>query len=303
MPEFPVIDIHIHTYPNRRIGMQAKSGSLGASGHAGIIDELLPYMDEAGISHVAMMNFTPIADMVDAAKARLPKEMTPAERQLHEEPIRLQMVGRVQQRNVWTCDIAREHESLIAFIGVDAVMDAETMSREVEEKAVLGARGIKLHPEVQRISLNDPRLWPAFGAAQEKEMIILTHAGPFEGTDGSHSHPSMAADVLRAFPKLKLVLAHLGGRPFYKEAVQLARAFPQLLFDCCGLLRSREGGLSDEEITGMFRELGVHRILYGSDWASGDPVSDIQRLMALPLSDDEKQMVLHGNAGSLLGLS
>jgi predicted TIM-barrel fold metal-dependent hydrolase len=199
--------------------------------------------------------------------------------------------------------VARDHPGLFAFIGVDAVMDAETMYREVVEKADSGAKGIKLHPEVQRISLNDPRLWPAYRAAQEKGLIILTHMGPFGGTDGSHAHPSMAADVLRAFPNLKLILAHLGGRPFHREALQVADAFPQVLFDCCGLPRSREGGFSDDDLVGLFREFGAHRILYGSDWASGDVAPDIQRLMALPLTDDEKRMILRENAEALLEVS
>jgi predicted TIM-barrel fold metal-dependent hydrolase len=302
MPDIPVIDIHVHTYPDRRIAMQAKGGDVGTSGHAGTVEELLPYMEEMGMTHAAMMNFTPVADMVDAARARLPANLTSAQRQEAEEPIRLQMVDRVQNRNVWTCDLARQHPSLIAFIGVDPVMDAETMAQEVHEKSKLGARGIKIHPEVQRVSLNDPRLYPAYRAAEETGMIILTHAGPFRGTNGSHAHPSMGADLLRAFPNLKLILAHLGGRPYYKEALGVADAFPQILFDCCAVLRESEGGYSDEELVDIFRRLGTHRILYGSDWATNDPVPDLKRLQRLPLTDDEKRMIIQGNAETLLEL-
>ncbi|MBI2170883.1 MAG: amidohydrolase family protein [Chloroflexi bacterium] len=302
MADHSFIDIHIHTYTTRAIGMQAKGGGPGSSGYAGTMEELLPYMAELGMTHAAMMNFTPVADMVDAARARLPKEHTPAQRQAAEEPIRLQMVGRVQNRNVWTCDLARANPNLIAFIGVDTVMDAETMASEVYEKHKLGARGIKLHPEVQRISINDPRLYPAYRAAQETGMVILTHTGAFRGTDGSHAHPAMAADLVRAFPNLKLILAHLGGGIYQKEALQVADAFPQLLFDCCGSVRPREGGLSDGELVALFRRIGIHRILYGSDWASGDPAPDLERISRLPMSEEEKRMLLRGNAESLLEL-
>ena len=302
MADYSFIDIHIHTYTTRAIGMQAKGGGEGASGYAGTIEELLPYMGEVGMTHAAMMNFTPVADMVDAAHARLPKTLTPEQRRAAEEPIRLQMVGRVQNRNVWTIDVARANPHLIACIGVDPVMDAETMAQEVHEKRAAGARGIKLHPEVQRVSINDPRLYPAYRAAQEEGMVILTHTGAFRGTDGSHAHPSMAADLLRAFPNLKLILAHLGGHGFQKEALQVADAFPQLLFDCCGSVRSREGGMSDDELVGLFRRLGVHRVLYGSDWASGDPASDVERVSRLPMSAEEKRMILRSNAETLLEL-
>ncbi|MBI4203032.1 MAG: amidohydrolase [Chloroflexi bacterium] len=302
MSDYSFIDIHIHTYTTRAIGMQAKGGGEGASGYAGTIEELLPYMKEQGMTHAAMMNFTPVADMVDAARARLPRDLTPEQRQAAEEPIRLQMVGRVQNRNVWTCDVAKANPGLVAFIGVDPVMDADTMAQEVYEKHKLGARGIKLHPEVQRVSINDPRLYPAYRAAQETGMVILTHTGAFRGTDGSHAHPAMAADLLRAFPNLKLILAHMGGGIYQKEALEVAGAFPQVLFDCCGTVRPRAGGLSDEELVGQFRRFGVHRVFYGSDWASGDPVPDMERIFQLPLSDEEKRMVLRGNAEALLEL-
>ncbi|MBI4340162.1 MAG: amidohydrolase [Chloroflexi bacterium] len=302
MADYPFIDIHIHTYPTRAIGMQAKGGDVGSSGYAGTPEELHPYMQEVGMTHAAMMNFTPVADMVDAARARLPKEYTPAQRRDAEEPIRLQMVGRVQNRNVWTCDLARADPRLFAFIGVDAVMDGETMAKEVHEKRKQGARGIKLHPEVQRISINDPRLYPAYRAAQEEGMIILTHTGAFRGTDGSHAHPSMGADVLRTFPNLKLILAHLGGGIYQKEALQVADAFPQVLFDCCGSVRLRQGGPSDDEMAALFRRFGVHRILFGSDWATGDPTPDVERIMKMPLTEEERRMVLRGNAETLLEL-
>ncbi|MEE8442723.1 MAG: amidohydrolase family protein [Dehalococcoidia bacterium] len=302
MPDVQVIDIHIHTYTTRAIGMQAQGGNVGPSGHAGTIDELLPVLKKAGISHAAMVNFTPVADMLDAARSRLPADYTPTQRQEAEEPIRLQMVGRLLHRNVWTCDVAREHPGLIAFIGVDPVMDAEAMAREVHEKQGAGAMGIKIHPEVQRIAINDPRLWPAYRAAQETGMIVLSHTGAFRDSDGSHSHASMAADVLRAFPDLKMILAHLGGRNCFGEALQVAQAFPNVLFDCCGVLRQVAGGYSDDDLVGMFRQLGVHRVLYGSDWAFADPVLDLERMATLPLNDEEKRLILRDNAATLLGL-
>ncbi len=62
MPDIPIVDIHVHTYPDRRIGMQAKGGNTGPLGQAGTIEELLPYMKEVGMSHAVMQNFTPVAD-------------------------------------------------------------------------------------------------------------------------------------------------------------------------------------------------------------------------------------------------
>ena len=39
MPDYPIIDAHIHTFPRPEIGWQAQSGA-GRSGHAGTVEEI-----------------------------------------------------------------------------------------------------------------------------------------------------------------------------------------------------------------------------------------------------------------------
>ena len=304
MPDFSVVDTHVHTHRSSAIGIQAMGGQPRVPGYTGVIEELLPLMRKAGISHAAMVNFTPVADMVDAARSRMPADMTASQRVEAEEGVRQEMVGRVVRRNEWSCQVAQEHPRLLAFIGVDPIMDAENQEQELEDKKAKGARGLKLHTFVQRFALNDRRLWPTYKTAEALEMVIIAHSGPFQGGSSEFVRPGLGADVLRDFPKLTVVLAHGGGWPYFQESIQLTKEFPSIAFDCCGVAKGRPGpdDLSDDELVALFRELGVHRITYGSDWPFRDPIPDIERILSLPMSEEEKRMILGENARRMLKL-
>ncbi len=74
MADYLIIDAHLHTYPTPEIGLQAKQADT-PSNLCGTIDELLPIMDKGQISRAVMVNMTPVADMKDAALARLPETL------------------------------------------------------------------------------------------------------------------------------------------------------------------------------------------------------------------------------------
>ena len=101
MPDYPIIDTHVHTFPRPEIGWQAQGG-LGRSGHAGTIEELLPLMREGNIAKAVMVNMTPVFEMRQAALAKLPPDLSPGQRTDAEERIRLDLIGRLQRRNAWT---------------------------------------------------------------------------------------------------------------------------------------------------------------------------------------------------------
>lgn len=298
-----VIDTHVHTYPSSSIGLQAMSGQPRVPGHTGTIDEVLSLMSKAGIARAAMVNFTPVADMMDAARSKMPADMPASQRAGAEEDLRQAMVSRVIRRNEWSCQVAREHPQLLAFIGVDPVMPGKTQEQEVEDKKPKGATGLKLHQMGQRSGLNDRRLWPAYRAAEALGMPIIAHSGPFEGNDFDYCRPRLVADVLRDFPKLTFILAHCGGKPYFRDSIKLAREFPGVNFDCCGVVTRDQGvNLSGPELAALFRDLGMTRVTYGSDWPFINPVPGIETVMALPISREDKQLILADNARRLLKL-
>ncbi len=79
VPDRPIIDAHVHTYPSREIGRQAMMGS-GRTDYGGTPDELLALMGRGGIEKAVMVNMTPIVDMFDAAAAKLPADLSASQR-------------------------------------------------------------------------------------------------------------------------------------------------------------------------------------------------------------------------------
>jgi len=302
--DFPVIDAHVHTYRSREIGRQAMMGS-GQTDYGGTVDELLELMARAGIQQAVMVNMTPVVEMADAAVAKLPADLSPAQRAEAEDDIRRQMIGRLQRRNDWTCEVAHQNPQLIAFISLDPSMSEADLVAEIDLRRERGARGIKLHPANQRFYPNDRRLWPAYNRAQERGLPIIFHSGSFplgqQTTD--YAHPKHFPEVLSAFPRLTAVMAHLAFGDF-AACADLARAYPNAFFDCCGVINGTEKqpALSDEEAAAALRQVGTDRVMFGSDYPWFDPVLDAARIGRLPLSDPEKRAVLHDNAVRILGL-
>ena len=304
MPDYSIIDAHVHTYRSRDIGRQAMMGS-DRTDYGGTAEELLALMARGGIQKAVMVNMTPVVDMFDAACAKLPANLSPSQRSQDEERIRRQMIGRLQRRNQWSCEAAREHPQLIPFIGLDPSMNGEDLVAEIDRRCDEGARGIKLHPPNQRFFPNDRRLWPAYERAQELRLPTIFHSGTrdYAPDTGKYGHPNGYADLLAQFPRLTVVMAHLALGEF-AACADLARAHANVFFDCCSVINGTEErpSLSDEEAAAALRRAGVERVMFGSDYPWHDPLLDSARIQRLPLTDAEKRAVLHDNAIRILAL-
>lgn len=303
MAEYTIIDAHVHTYQTRDIGLQAKQGS-NVTDYAGTPDELLSVMEKTGISQAVMVNMLPLTDMRDAALASLPKELSPAERETAAKEVDARMLARLERRNTWTCSLTQANPGLIPFITLDPMMDEDTMTAEILEKVNnQGARGIKLHPANQRFFPNDRRLWPAYQTAQRLGLPIICHSGTF-AVSIQYAQPKNFTEVLEAFPGLTLVMAHLG-MGFFEESVALARTYANLQFDCCAVINAAEtgGGISDTELTALIKQIGIERVMFGSDYPWLDPAAGIERLLRLDFSQAEKRLIFAENAIRIYHLS
>ena len=288
-----IIDAHIHTYRRAEEGRQAQQGT-GHSGHTGAVDEYLELLAGGAIEAAVMVNMTPVAEMRDALVSRGRTE----------EEASAEAIARLRRRNAWTCEVAREHPQLVAYISVDPAMGEDGAVAELTARLAEGARGIKLHPANQRYAPGDRRLWPLYEEVQRLGLPIISHCGlSFDRKLPAYASPTAFREVLDQFPGLTLVLAHLG-YGFLDESFEMAERFPNLVFDCSYAV---EGSLdppaiSDEDVVAIFRRLGVERVLFGSDWPWGHPLRDADRIRRLPLTDEEKQLILSDNARRVLGM-
>jgi predicted TIM-barrel fold metal-dependent hydrolase len=297
-----VVDLHTHTYPRAEIGRQAMAGE-GWSPYAGTLPELREAMARGGIGAAVMANLTPIAEMRDAALARLPAA-APAEREAARARLGEELAARLVRRNRWTLEAAAADPALVPFVGVDpSVMSPGALRDELEACVAGGARGLKLHPIVQRLDPAAAALWPVYELCQEAGLPVLFHSG-FLGRSpwNDLARPRAFADLLEAFPNLRVVLAHLG-RGHFQEAVELAARFPRVVFDTCAVITAAPvpWRLADDEAVALLRRLGIERVCFGSDYPWFDPAADAARLATLAgLSTAERAAILGENANRLL---
>jgi len=95
----------------------------------------------------------------------------------------------------------------------------------------------------------------------------------------------------------KIVAAHLGGYQFWDQVEEylLGR---EIYFDISYLF----GHLDTQRIMKIIRSHGIKKILFGSDFPFDRPKRDIEIILQLDLTEDEREKIFCRNALKLLTL-
>jgi predicted TIM-barrel fold metal-dependent hydrolase len=141
--------------------------------------------------------------------------------------------------------------------------------KEIIDNAILedNYKGFKIMLPFREKYLNDKILQPVLEAAQQYDLITLMHSGHAPpGTRKNvltYSNPIVIDEIINSFPKVKLVLAHMGW-PWVDNALALAVQYPNIYLDISNLTymmpyRLKEFLLRAKDI------IGVDKLLFGSD--------------------------------------
>lgn len=93
------------------------------------------------------------------------------------------------------------------------------------------------------------------------------------------------------------VLAHLGSQQMWDE-VEKYLVGKDVYFDTSMGFEC----YSNEQFMRIVRNHGADRILFGSDSPWSNASKELEILLSLPLPEEEKQLIMSGNAKRLLGL-
>ena len=260
-----IIDVHTHAFADdiASSAMPALEAEAGFPGSFdGTIDGLQVRMDEAGID-VAVVQ--PVATRP----------------------------SQVSKINDWAA--AACSDRIIVFGAMHPDLDGQ--AAEISRMAEMGLRGFKMHPEYQAFVPDEPRMASLYAAAEAQGLIVLFHAGKDIARATLRGTPATFARVNDAYPGLKMILAHMGGYDLWAEVAKhlVGR---DILLDTSFTL----GHLSDDRFMTLVRDHGYERVLFGTDAPWTTPVTEIAKIRALPLSDDELEAILGGNSRTLLGL-
>lgn len=128
--------------------------------------------------------------------------------------------------NDWCADFAQRVPDAVRSATFFPEPEARSYVREALDR---GARLFKVHLQVGDFDPGDPLLQRVWGLLEDAGVPVVLHAG--SGPHGGrHTGPGPVAALLRRFPRLVLVVAHLG-MPEYEEFADLAERFAGVHLD------------------------------------------------------------------------
>lgn len=315
MNHYEVIDAHIHL--NRNIAQEKDNFRIPGRrdqdrwGHP---ESINAYMDHEGISKVVSLNLLPTVPMRRALLARIPANLSGKGLEAAKADIEKELATRLKRQNEWLCQVSKENPRIVAGIGIQKLLTPQEMIEEVELRVAQGAKAVKLLPGMYSHYPNDHAFWPMYEKCQELGIPVTSDTG----TSGElspegvcYGEPINFIEVLESFPRLTLVMAHLASA-FWDERVEMARRYPNLYFDMSGGFNRPHGGeeegreagiardghraCAEEDAVRIIRKVGAVRIMWGTDGPRVMARLWIEQVLRLDLTDEEKRMILAGNA-------
>ncbi|MFC9789396.1 amidohydrolase family protein [Rhodococcus sp. NPDC127528] len=166
-----------------------------------------------------------------------------------------------------------------------------------------GTLVFKSHIQVGDYDPNDPLLDGVWGLLEDAGTPIVIHCGSGPAP-GRFTGPAPIAALLARFPRLRLVIAHMG-MPEYTEFLDLAQQYDRLLLDTTMAFTDFIGEAAPLRPADLpaLRDTG-DRILFGSDFPNIPyPYAHaLEAVARLDLGDDWVRGVCHDNAARLFGL-
>ncbi len=263
-----VIDFHTHIFPDK-IAAQSIARLENASGVTaatrGTLQGLLDSMEQSGVDLSVIM---PVVT----------------------KPSQFESVNR------FAAEVNEKYKGkLLSFGGIHP--DSENYKRELDEVKRLGLPGIKLHPDYQKVMIDDPRYLRIIEYADSLGLIILVHAGIDIGLPSPvHCPPDRARKVIDTIKPSKLVLAHYGGWKQWDDVYELI-AGENVYLDTAFVFDYIE----DEQFLRILQKHGADKILFATDSPWSDAKRDLERLKTLVPEENVCKDILSGNALKLLG--
>ncbi len=262
MRKYRIIDAHCHIYPDK-IAEKASE----ATGHFynmpsrldGKISTLTKYGEAAGIEHFIVQSVA----------------TTPAQ---------VSSINRFIAASVAA--------SGGRFTGLGTLHpDSADMEADINEIMALGLKGIKLHPDIQRVRLDDDRMQEIYRLCEGKlPMLIHTGDSRFD-----YSNPNRMIPILDRYPDLTVVGAHFGGWSVWEEATEKLSGYKNFYVDCSSSLYA----LTPEKAKDIIMAYGADRVLFGTDYPMWYPEGELERFMAIDLTETQREDILYNNAARL----
>ncbi|MBN1641639.1 MAG: amidohydrolase family protein [Anaerolineae bacterium] len=180
------------------------------------------------------------------------------------------------------------HEGLYGYVTVQPRM-LELSAREIETYLEHPQfAGCKIHTSYSATPMGAPRMDVLFALLEGYGKPVLIH------TWGAGEVRALAG-LAERYPRLPVVVAHAGGDA-WREAIEAARVQRNLYLDFA--LSHPERGRIERAVAA----LGPEQVVFGTDATLFDPLYMLSCFAEAEITDDERALVMGGNAIRIFGL-
>lgn len=271
----------------------------------------IAHMDEAGIDVQVLSLTSPGVQVFDAATA----------------------VSYARSANDYLAEAVRRHPT--RFVGLTAIapQNPAEAAKEIERGATqLGMKGVIVNSHTQGEYLSDPKFWDIFAAAEAFDMPVYLHPSspppkmiePFmeAGLDGAiygfgvdtglSALRTITAGVFDRFPKLQMILGHMGeALPYwaYRLDYMHAATVRSQRYESMQALQRRpsdylrenfyvtNSGVAWEQAIRFAQEfMGVDRVMYAMDYPYQHVLDEVIALDNMNMAPEIKKAFFQTNA-------
>ncbi|MCD6155240.1 MAG: amidohydrolase [Candidatus Verstraetearchaeota archaeon] len=155
-----------------------------------------------------------------------------------------------------------------------------------------GFKGVKLHPLIDAYLPDQPIVYPIMDLAAKYGFPVLFHSGHPPWSLPWHFH-----NLAQRYPDVKIILGHMGhGHIVYiNGAIEVAKRNDNIYLETSGMPMHTK-------IKEAAEEIGVERILYGSDMPFGHPAFEIEKVKVSGLKGEDLKKILRENAMKMFSI-
>ncbi len=172
--------------------------------------------------------------------------------------------------------------------------EEDTDYKILEDHFKKGFCGVKIHSGIHSIKIpKDVIKLVSFMQEYDRDFIFYIHSTPKTPFFSGISTRDMAK-LAKQFPNLRIIVGHAGFCMEYAIDVGISlKQYKNIFFETsCSVSFA---------ILSLIRTVGYKRLLFGSDAPITSPIQiEIDKILTLPISKEEKQDILYTNTENLL---
>ncbi|ETR65611.1 MAG: amidohydrolase 2 [Candidatus Magnetoglobus multicellularis str. Araruama] len=196
----------------------------------------------------------------------------------------------------------KKDPGIIPFTGVDHTKDYD-YNQVYTSHVKSGAKGLKLHPIVQKLSLTDKKTYNIVEAFAPYELPVLFHCGItyyYVGKEKKNQTPEYgsihyAERLVKSFPKVNFIAGHSGAyqvRDVINRLGKYKNVWVDTSFQSSSCIRK------------LIKTFGPEKVLYASDWPYGQRIPAIMAARSACGGDTHlEKAIFHDNAATLFKLT